>query len=165
MFATGTSVFQISGEVIPKLFIWDAESDSVSFYNTHTAQTDQMEYDVAKDSKQYVKVSSILKVDILLFLCLRSKNRHFIDTNDSVPVLHCWDSRDPRLLACQASNKSGQNHVISFFMTSEHGLLIQDTFRPTALSENLLGVEIPYFYFTKKVVPLAVSNLSVNLLL
>ena len=41
--------------------------------------------------------------------------------------------------------------VVSLFVTSEHGVHIQDRFHPTGDQETLLDVLVPYYYFTKKV--------------
>ena len=41
--------------------------------------------------------------------------------------------------------------ILSFFVTEEHGFLLQDSFpRPPAF-QNLLGIEVPHYYFTRKV--------------
>lgn len=41
--------------------------------------------------------------------------------------------------------------VASFFSTQEHGLLLQDSFPKIESHEALLGLEVPYYYFSKKV--------------
>lgn len=41
--------------------------------------------------------------------------------------------------------------VLAFFVTEEHGFLLQESFpRPPAF-QTLLGVQVPYYYFTRKV--------------
>lgn len=41
--------------------------------------------------------------------------------------------------------------VLSFFVSEEHGLLLQESFpRPPAF-QSLLGVQVPHYYFTKQV--------------
>ena len=41
--------------------------------------------------------------------------------------------------------------VISLFITPENGILMQDSFAMNSAHANLLGLEVPYFYFLKKV--------------
>lgn len=41
--------------------------------------------------------------------------------------------------------------IISFFSTEEYGLLLQDSFPLPSSYQVLLGVEVPHFYFAKKV--------------
>jgi len=41
--------------------------------------------------------------------------------------------------------------VVSFFSTEEHGLLLQDSFPLPSLYEVLLGIDVPHYYFAKKV--------------
>ena len=43
--------------------------------------------------------------------------------------------------------------VLSFFVSEEHGFLLQDSFpRPPAF-QTLLGIQVPHYYFTRKVGP------------
>ena len=41
--------------------------------------------------------------------------------------------------------------VVSLFVTSEHGIVLQDNFAPNNKVTGLVGVSVPYFYFVKKV--------------
>ena len=41
--------------------------------------------------------------------------------------------------------------VVSLFASSDHGILIQDAFLTPAEFQILIGVEVPYFYFVRKV--------------
>lgn len=41
--------------------------------------------------------------------------------------------------------------IISFFSTEEHGLLLQDSFPLPSSYQVLLGIEVPHYYFAKKV--------------
>lgn len=41
--------------------------------------------------------------------------------------------------------------VVSLFCTSENGVLIQDSFPMSPQYNTLLGIEVPYLYFVKKV--------------
>lgn len=41
--------------------------------------------------------------------------------------------------------------IVSFFITPEHGILLQDAFEISQVCEKLIGAETPYVYFTRKV--------------
>lgn len=41
--------------------------------------------------------------------------------------------------------------ILSFFVTEEHGFLLQDSFPRPPAYQNLLGIEVPHYYFTRKV--------------
>ena len=40
--------------------------------------------------------------------------------------------------------------VASFFITSDNGVIVHDVFTKNPLLENLIGLHVPYLYFTKK---------------
>lgn len=41
--------------------------------------------------------------------------------------------------------------ILSFFVSDEHGFLLQDSFPLPPAYQSLLGMEVPHYYFTKKV--------------
>lgn len=41
--------------------------------------------------------------------------------------------------------------ILSFFASEEHGFLLHDCFPRPPTYQNLLGMEVPHYYFTKKV--------------
>ena len=41
--------------------------------------------------------------------------------------------------------------VLSFFVTEEHGFLLQDSFSRPPAYQTLLGIQVPHYYFTRKV--------------
>lgn len=57
--------------------------------------------------------------------------------------------------------------VVSLFSTLEHGVVMQDSFALGSANDKLVGVEVPYYYFIKKVrtytIPSAHSKLSYSL--
>ncbi|NXK97193.1 IF140 protein, partial [Formicarius rufipectus] len=88
------------------------------------------------------------------------------ELHNHIPACHFWDQSEPRLFVCEAvpatelqSPEQGQNQaegtmdvwIISFFSTEEHGLLLQDSFPLPSSYEILLGIEVPHYYFAKKV--------------
>lgn len=41
--------------------------------------------------------------------------------------------------------------ILSFFASEEHGFLLHDSFPRPSTYQSLLGMEVPHYYFTKKV--------------
>uniref|UniRef100_A0A673VBY5 Intraflagellar transport protein 140 homolog n=1 Tax=Suricata suricatta TaxID=37032 RepID=A0A673VBY5_SURSU len=108
------------------------------------------------------------KISILL-----SKSCAFVEDRlrDLVPVSHFWDQSDPRLFVCEAVQEApgaplpprdrkpaaedspgptADVLVLSFFVTEEHGVLLQDCFPRPPAYQTLLGIHVPYYYFTNK---------------
>ncbi|XP_076998370.1 intraflagellar transport protein 140 homolog [Tamandua tetradactyla] len=87
-----------------------------------------------------------------------------------VPVSHFWGQSEPRLLVCEAAPKApgplpsverpplaeGSSHptedvwILCFFVSDEHGLLLQDSFPRPPAYQMLLGIDVPHYYFTLK---------------
>ncbi|NWV12062.1 IF140 protein, partial [Ptilonorhynchus violaceus] len=82
-----------------------------------------------------------------------------------IPACHFWDQSEPRLFVCEAIPETGLQSpdqkknqtegtmdvwIISFFSTEEHGLLLQDSFPLPSSCQVLLGIEVPHYYFAKK---------------
>ncbi|XP_053897923.1 intraflagellar transport protein 140 homolog isoform X3 [Malaclemys terrapin pileata] len=90
------------------------------------------------------------------------------ELQDRIPVSHFWDHGEPRLFVCEAvlepslqfpdkqqrqtesSESTPDVLIISFFSTEEHGLLLQDSFPLPSTYQALLGIEVPHYYFAKK---------------
>ncbi|NXU84217.1 IF140 protein, partial [Xiphorhynchus elegans] len=87
------------------------------------------------------------------------------ELHSHIPVCHFWDQSEPRLFVCEAVPETGLQSseqrknktegtmdvwIISFFSTEEHGLLLQDSFPLPSSYEVLLGMEVPHYYFAKK---------------
>lgn len=41
--------------------------------------------------------------------------------------------------------------ILSFFISEEHGFLLQESFPQPPTFQTLLGIEVPHYYFTRKV--------------
>ncbi|XP_058142679.1 intraflagellar transport protein 140 homolog isoform X2 [Dasypus novemcinctus] len=87
-----------------------------------------------------------------------------------LPVSHFWAQSEPRLLVCEAvqvapgtpsphaeqpapaksSGCTADVLILSFFLSDEHGLLLQESFPLPPACQTLLGLEVPHYYFTKK---------------
>ncbi|XP_061850037.1 intraflagellar transport protein 140 homolog isoform X2 [Colius striatus] len=87
------------------------------------------------------------------------------DLHSHIPACHFWDQSEPRLFVCEAildtglqspDQKKNQTEstvdvwIVSFFSTQEHGLLLQDSFPLPSSYQLLLGIEVPHYYFAKK---------------
>ncbi|XP_068003113.1 intraflagellar transport protein 140 homolog isoform X1 [Melanerpes formicivorus] len=97
--------------------------------------------------------------------CIDKSVVEYPELHSHIPTCHFWDQTEPRLFVCEAVLETGlqppeekRNQpegtvdvwIISFFSTEEHGLLLQDSFPLPSSYQILLGVEVPHFYFAKK---------------
>uniref|UniRef100_A0A8C2GII2 Intraflagellar transport protein 140 homolog n=1 Tax=Cyprinus carpio TaxID=7962 RepID=A0A8C2GII2_CYPCA len=79
------------------------------------------------------------------------------------PVSQFWDENEPRLFVCETvpvnsdllcSSQSQTEKdvlVVTFFVTQEHGLLLQDSQPKPATLLSLLALDTPYYYYICKV--------------
>ncbi|KAM9210374.1 intraflagellar transport protein 140 homolog isoform 2-T2 [Dugong dugon] len=137
-----------------RICFYDVELDMVTIFDFRTGQIDWRE--TFSFNGQETRKSSIFADESLTF---------------RVPVSHFWDQTEPRLFVCEAipeapgaqpldterqpptaddTSPTADGMVLSFFVSEEHGLLLQDSFSRPAAFQALLGVEVPYFYFTRK---------------
>ncbi|XP_075422551.1 intraflagellar transport protein 140 homolog isoform X2 [Ascaphus truei] len=133
-----------------KMYFYDVELDAVTFFDFWNGQAEQGDAPSVQDTDSNLPVNTKLL--------------------GRIPISHFWDQSEPRLIVCEAmlavpnSAHTSPKHrmdqqiqvpqedvlVMSFFTTQEHGLLLQDSYpRPAAL-QSLLGIEVPHYYFTKK---------------
>jgi intraflagellar transport protein 140 len=154
------TVFKPDGTRDSRLYIWDIELDSITFFNFASGcddSDDTIEGHIVNDEDDTAAE--------------KGKRQAARDVAGRRPISHCWDWEEPRLLVCEAerlpvSNESssvakqtaeaaheGQADVIviSLFVTSEHGFLIQDSFPLESTCSCLATLEIPYYYFIKRV--------------
>ena len=125
------------GLVDPRLYVYDAEADQSSFFNLTTGASDQAEVEGSAGAE----AKSV-------------EARFAAELRGRVPGGHVWDALDPRLVAVQALDASAESNlsaaqIVSFFVTPEHGILVQDAFRPGPSAHRFVGLAIPFFYFTK----------------
>ncbi|XP_025272825.3 intraflagellar transport protein 140 homolog [Canis lupus familiaris] len=133
-------------------------------------------YDVEMDTMTILdfKTGQINRREELSFNGQETKKSHtFVDERlmDLIPVNHLWDQNEPRLFVCEAVREApgaqlqfGDKKpptedspvptadvlILSFFITEEHGFLLQDSFPRPPAYQNLLGIEAPHYYFTRK---------------
>ncbi|XP_045849639.1 intraflagellar transport protein 140 homolog [Meles meles] len=137
-----------------RICFYDVEMDTVTILDLKTGQIDQRE--TLSLNGQETK-----------------KSHAFVDEKlmDLIPVNHFWDQSEPRLFVCEAvreapgdqqqpgdkkpptedsSSPTADVIILSFFVTEEHGFLLQDSFPRPPAYQNLLGIEVPHYYFTRK---------------
>lgn len=139
-----------------KMYFYDVEMDTMSFFDFWSGRTDGVEASSLSgqepDSKNELENTNLLH---------------------RVPISHFWDQSEPRLIVCEAElpvpSTKDEKHarhtneknpertgnmvdvwIMSFFSTQEHGLLLQDSFPRQATHQALLGIEVPHYYFIKK---------------
>ncbi|XP_019323655.2 intraflagellar transport protein 140 homolog [Panthera pardus] len=137
-----------------KICFYDVEMDTVSLLDLKTGQVDRRE--TLSFNGQETKKSPAFADERL---------------RDLVPVSHFWDQSEPRLFVCEAIREApgtplqpGDKKppaedgpdptadvlVLSFFVTEEHGFLLQDSFSRPPAYQTLLGIQVPHYYFTRK---------------
>lgn len=137
-----------------KICFYDVEMDTVTLLDLKTGQIDRRE--TLSFSGQETKKSPAFADERL---------------RDLVPVSHFWDQSEPRLFVCEAVREApgaplqpGDRKppaedgpdptadvlVLSFFVTEEHGFLLQDSFSRPPAYQTLLGIQVPHYYFTRK---------------
>ncbi|TPX54243.1 hypothetical protein PhCBS80983_g05995 [Powellomyces hirtus] len=86
-----------------------------------------------------------------------------LSLHGGVPISHWWDWEDPRILICQTEGQNGgseedpntvvdSSQILSFFVTSKHGITQYCAHPPPSGVETLLGVYMPFQYYVKKAV-------------
>ncbi|XP_021787325.2 intraflagellar transport protein 140 homolog isoform X2 [Papio anubis] len=136
-----------------KICFYDVEMDTVTIFDFKTGQIDRREtlsFNEQETDKSHLFADEGLK--------------------NYVPVNHFWDQSEPRLFVCEAvqetlgsqpQSEDGQPRdgragpaadvlILSFFISEEHGFLLHESFPRPAASHSLLGMEVPYYYFTRK---------------
>ncbi|XP_030781379.1 intraflagellar transport protein 140 homolog isoform X3 [Rhinopithecus roxellana] len=136
-----------------KICFYDVEMDTVTIFDFKTGQIDRREtlsFNEQETHKSHLFADEGLK--------------------NYVPVNHFWDQSEPRLFVCEAVQETlgsqpqsadGQLRdgragpaadvlILSFFISEEHGFLLHERFPRPAASHSLLGMEVPYYHFTRK---------------
>ncbi|XP_024408937.2 intraflagellar transport protein 140 homolog isoform X2 [Desmodus rotundus] len=137
-----------------RICFYDVDMDSVTIFDFKTGQVDQRE--------------------MLAFNGQDTKRNHAF-ANEKLahlaPVSHFWDQSEPRLFVCEAvqevtgaqpqpvdrkaptedsTGPTADVLILSFFVSEEHGFLLQDSFPRPPAYQSLLGMEVPHYCFTRK---------------
>ncbi|XP_049336025.1 intraflagellar transport protein 140 homolog isoform X1 [Astyanax mexicanus] len=136
-------ITQINGRPDHRVYFYDVEMDTLSHFDFFTGRP----------------LSGLSQSDDNQ----RSRDNE-LELAGRYPVSQFWDQSEPRLFVCESLLVNSEFHhvdqshatekvevlVVTFFVTQEHGLLLQDTHpKPPAL-QGLLGLDTPYYYYTCK---------------
>uniref|UniRef100_A0A671RE01 Intraflagellar transport protein 140 homolog n=1 Tax=Sinocyclocheilus anshuiensis TaxID=1608454 RepID=A0A671RE01_9TELE len=100
------------------------------------------------------------KKDKKLYLNLRTRCE--VELAGRCPVSQFWDENESRLFVCETVPVNSDLHsssqsqiekdvlVVTFFVTQEHGLLLQDSQPKPATLLSLLALDTPYYYYICK---------------
>ncbi|KAF5894331.1 intraflagellar transport protein, partial [Clarias magur] len=139
-------VTQVNGRPAHRVYFYDVEMDTLSHFDFFTGRP----------------LSGLSQSD-------DNQSAQREELAGRCPVSQVWDESESRLFVCETVlvnseyHITGQSHntdkvdvlVVTFFVTQEHGLLLQDSQpRPAAL-QGLLAVDTPYYYYTCKAGELA----------
>ncbi|XP_030068388.1 intraflagellar transport protein 140 homolog [Microcaecilia unicolor] len=149
-------ITQVDGSPDSKMYFYDVELDTVIFFDFWSGRADSGDMPSFSGQETDTKWGLLGKNELL----------------GRIPISHFWDQSEPRLIVCEAvlpvpdssshspkhkkekrvenSENSVDAMIMSLFCTQEHGLLLQDSFPRAAAHQALLGIEVPYYYFTKK---------------
>ncbi|KAK3865459.1 hypothetical protein Pcinc_025661 [Petrolisthes cinctipes] len=161
--STGTrvslAVAQTSLMPDPKLYIWDAENDAITFFNFASGCSEDDDVDGSAPPNS-AESSSSKDRD----LNHRAKKETAREVGGRFVMTHMWDAEDPRLLVCEAKSlhvtKKNRDHYLSsnnkeerpwvmlvcLFVSPDHGIIVQDSFPLTPSFTRLLGVQVPSLY-------------------
>uniref|UniRef100_A0A1I7W7G8 WD_REPEATS_REGION domain-containing protein n=1 Tax=Heterorhabditis bacteriophora TaxID=37862 RepID=A0A1I7W7G8_HETBA len=129
------------------LLVWDAEADNIGYFSFEKGMTDQQEYEA---EAELANTSSGRPVTAAARKIEREQNRFRMTLHK--PMSIHWDDNDPRFLVCEAVGKTPESGemILSIFITSEHGIQLQDLQKKSAMCDVLIGVSVPHMYFMKK---------------
>uniref|UniRef100_A0A8C0VEY6 Intraflagellar transport 140 n=1 Tax=Cyanistes caeruleus TaxID=156563 RepID=A0A8C0VEY6_CYACU len=139
-------VSRADGNIDSKIYFYDVEMDQVTLFDFKAEQGHGREnLSAGQGTGKFVV--------------------EYPELHSYIPARHFWDQSEPRLFVCEAIPETGfqpsdqkENQtegtvdvwIISFFSTEEHGLLLQDSFPLPSSYQVLLGIEVPHYYFAKK---------------
>ncbi|NWT55385.1 IF140 protein, partial [Erythrocercus mccallii] len=139
-------VNRADGNVDSKICFYDVEVDQVTLFDFKAEQG---------DGRENISAGQGIGKFVV----------EYPELHSHIPACHFWDQSEPRLFVCEAipetslqlsDQKKNQTEgtmdvwIISFFSTEEHGLLLQDSFPLPSSYQVLLGIEVPHYYFAKK---------------
>ncbi|CAB3396663.1 unnamed protein product [Caenorhabditis bovis] len=130
------------------LLIFDAESDSITYFSFDRGMTDLQEYEA---QAELAHTSGGRPVTAAARKMARAKSRFQMMLHRPGEI--CWDEFDPRYLVVECNNvhaDSDDNRLLSMFVTAEHGIQLQDVQRKSQQCGRLVAVSVPHFYFVKK---------------
>ncbi|PIK61717.1 putative intraflagellar transport protein [Apostichopus japonicus] len=160
---------QADGIPDSKVYIWDVDLDSLGFFDFATGLGDQEDIPVVENEDELSDIE-------------RGKRKAADELSGRHPVSIHWDGEEKKLLVCEArlsvplemtsprkmtslisfTNTPAEVIVVSLFSTLEQGVVMQDSFALHSGYDKLIGVEVPYYYFIKKVGEKANEGVSLS---
>ncbi|CAM1291051.1 IFT140 (predicted) [Pycnogonum litorale] len=152
----------------PNLYVWDLEGDCVKYFNHRTGKSDD-DSELSADDED-LSLPERLRSQAAKDLNGRFPKSHFWDAKEP-RLLVCEASLSSMMSARKerkeekSSIKPGRRNdfkaetqveylhstmVVSFFVTSEHGIMIQDQFSLEDQNSQLVGVRVPFYYVYAK---------------
>uniref|UniRef100_UPI00398F7C73 intraflagellar transport protein 140 homolog n=1 Tax=Pristiophorus japonicus TaxID=55135 RepID=UPI00398F7C73 len=147
-------IHRANGTPDSRVFFYDVEMDTLNYFDFESGQS----------SSEGCSMPRVEEGD------MEKERSEMSELLGRYPISHFWDQNEPKLFVCEAflpvssakqSNLPASTEtdcaeykvdvmVVSFFSTQEHGLLLQDSFPKMVSHEALLGLEVPYYYFSMK---------------
>ncbi|KAL3079084.1 hypothetical protein niasHS_014866 [Heterodera schachtii] len=163
--ATGNRVsftVQQAGDegIFERLFVWEAENDSIGYFSFHEGITDQQQYE-ADSVGVHGEGGTAARPKTAALRKIESEQSRFRMLNH-LPGNHFWDQMDPRLLICEANPVgTGPSPAdpsaafgafwLTIFVTAEHGLQMHDLHKKPPKADSLLFVSVPHLYFLRNI--------------
>ncbi|KAI6178923.1 hypothetical protein M3Y98_00554400 [Aphelenchoides besseyi] len=161
------TVLKRNDEVDERLYIWDAESDTLSFFSFADGLTDQQQYEAQLEKQRTVTAAGRLKTAGGLRSLTtpperpktaaarrieRDQNRFRLPFH--LPGEHRWDTTDGRFVCCEANhvNADGSaDFLLTMFATADNGLQIHDLQPKPVKADRFVWLSVPFVYFYKNV--------------
>ncbi|KAK6735116.1 hypothetical protein RB195_018357 [Necator americanus] len=130
-----------------RILVWDAAADLTAYFSLTLGMTDQQQYEAEAElasSDGRPVTAAARKIE-------REQSRFRLPYHEPGSIF--WDETDDRFLVCQAQASPQymiDDMILTMFVTSDHGIHLQDLARKSAASDVLIGVCVPHMYFTKK---------------
>ncbi|CAD6192417.1 unnamed protein product [Caenorhabditis auriculariae] len=131
------------------LLIFDAESDSITYFSFDKGMTDTQEYEAQAELAQSTEGRPVTAAARKM---AREQTRFQMMYHR--PGEMYWDDSDGRYLVVECMHmqqEMNDNRILTMFVTSEHGILLQDVQRKSAQCGRLVSVAVPVLYFVKKI--------------
>ncbi|KAI6196728.1 Intraflagellar transport protein [Aphelenchoides besseyi] len=161
----GLTVLKRNDEIDERFYIWDAESDTLSFFSFAVGLTDQQQYEAQLEKQRTVTAAGRLKTagglrplttpperpkTAAARRIERDQNRFRLPFH--LPGEHRWDTTDGRFVCCEANhvNADGSaDFLLTMFATADNGLQIHDLQPKPVKADRFVWLSVPFVYFHK----------------
>ncbi|CAI5448849.1 unnamed protein product [Caenorhabditis angaria] len=135
-------------QVSETLLVFDAENDNITHFSFDRGMTDQQEYEA---QAELAHTTGGRPVTAAARKMAKEKSRFQMMMHRPGEVE--WDETDQRFLVVECNHlqpDSTDNRILTMFVTSEHGIQLQDIQQKSQQCGRLVSVSVPNFYFLKK---------------